>query len=380
VIDGSGRWLMPGLMDMHIHVVGGEGDEGDGAWQQMQLLVANGVTTARSLAGAPTAPVVKRRVDDGSLLGPRLYLAGPSLNRNSVPTPEAGRAAVLAQAAQGFRFLKTHGVDSATYEAVVAAAAETGVPLVGHVVPDYGLRRALAAGQQVEHLDGYLAALLPEGAEQPAGQFFFGPELEAMDEGRIPEVVRATLDAGVWNSPTMALFDIVGLGRGAAEYQAWPEAVYAPANAKAAWARTLDEMAAAPATPAQRARYLDLRRGVLNALVAAGAPLLVGSDSPQLFMLPGFALHRELEALVAAGLSPYRALSAATRDAGRYLGLEAGTVTEGMLADLVLLDGNPLEDVAHAGRIRGVVLRGRWLSDDELDALEASVRAAVQAP
>jgi imidazolonepropionase-like amidohydrolase len=380
VVDGSGRYLMPGLVDMHIHAVAGAGVDGDGAWQQMALLVANGVTTARSLAGAATAMELRRAIEAGDLLGPRLYLAGPSLNRNSVPTPESVRLAVARQAADGFDFLKTHGVTSDVYDAMVESAREAGLPLVGHVTSEYGLHRALAAGQQIEHLDGYLAATIPDGApvDAPQGQVFFGPELDHMSEAAMPALARRTLEAGVWNSPTLALFEVVAEPDSAESYLARAEMRFVPQTAKQAWAAQVAEMRSAPILAERRARYLELRRALTRALRDAGAPLLAGSDSPQLFMAPGFALHRELRALQRAGLTPFEALSAATSNPARYIGAAPfGVIERGAAADLLLLDANPLLDVANAARIHGVVLRGQWLSRERIEALKEDVAAAA---
>jgi len=382
VIDGAGRYLMPGLVDMHIHVVGGVGAQPDGAWQQMTLLAANGVTTARSLAGAPTAPQVRDAIDAGTLVGPDLYLAGPSLNHQSVTTPDAVRAAVRQQAEAGFDFIKTHGVSSAVYDAMVQAAAEAGVPLAGHVTPDYGLFRALEAGQQIEHLDGYLAATIPQGApvQAPPGQVYLGDELDHMDEAAMAGLARRTVEAGVWNSPTLALFEVVADPQPPEHYLAWPDTRYVPARAREAWSGQMAQMAAAPVAPGRRERYLELRRAMTRALRDAGAGIMAGSDSPQFFLAPGFALHRELRALQAAGLTPYEVLAAATVNPARYIGESArfGVVAEGHEADLLLLEADPLEDVANAARIAGVVLDGRWLPASEIAEMKAAVAAAAE--
>ena len=195
VINGRGKFLMPGLIDTHIHLVAGTGAPGDNVAQELALLVANGVTTARSLGGnAANAVAIRDKVKSGELMGPRLLVAGASLNKNSTPTAQAVREAIEKQSAAGFDFLKTHGVSSEVYDTMVATAKRLNMRLVGHVIPDYGLNRAIAAHQQVEHMDGYMAALTKE-ANFPGGQFFFGPELEC-DSAECHACARAAAEAG----------------------------------------------------------------------------------------------------------------------------------------------------------------------------------------
>lgn len=381
VIDGSGRFLIPGLADMHIHVVGGVGEAGDGAWQQMSLLVANGVTTARSLAGAPTGPTLRDGIEAGRLIGPHLYLAGPSLNYQSVTTPAAARAAVREQVADGFDVIKTHGVTGDVYAAMAEEAARLGIPLSGHVTPDYGLHRALQAEQQIEHLDGYLLATIPEDASvtRPPGQIYLGPELDFMRTSAMPDLAARTVDAGVWNSPTLALFEIVADPQPVDAYLDWPEMRYVPENARRSWASQLAQVAESNPAGDRAERFLELRRAMTRALRDAGAGLMAGSDSPQFFLAPGFALHHELRALQNAGLTPYEALASATVNPARYLGPSAnfGTIQVGRQADLLLLDANPLENVGNASRISGIVIDGSWLSPAEIDSLKAEVARAA---
>lgn len=383
IVDAAGRYLMPGLADMHVHLVNGTGEDDDALWRQLALLVTNGVTSARSLSGSPAGLEVRSRIEAGELVGPRLTLAGTSVHARTAPTPEAARAMVAEQAAAGFDYVKTHGVAGEVYGPLVAAARAAGIPLVGHVTPEVGLERALAAGQQIEHLDGYLAALIPDDApvSAPPGQVFFGDELRFMDTTRIAEVAAATEKAGVWNTPTLALFELVADPDPISRYLEWPEAAFMTGDEKELWAGRITELAAAPVSEAGRARYLELRRAVVRGLHAGGAKLLVGSDSPQFFFVPGFSLHREMEALQAAGLAPYDILAAATRNAAEYEG-EAGlrgTVETGAAADLILLDRNPLADVANTRQPAGVMLRGRWLAAAALAELEERAGRAARA-
>ncbi len=381
-IDGQGRYLMPGLADMHLHLLPGEGNPTDAAGQQLSLLLANGVTTARALVAPPSGLALRERVARGEVLGPTLWVAGPSFHGRSVQGPEQARQRVREQKAAGYDLIKTHGgLGRETYDAMVDEAKAQGLRVSGHVTPDVGLARALEAGQQIEHLDGYLAALLPPGDPAVVEQVEFGEALARMDLARLPALAEATENAGVFNSPTLALFEVVASDGAVPELRTRRELRYVPAASVEAWTQALLVGPLAEAPTAGKRRFLELRRQVLRGLHAAGAPLLVGSDSPQLFMVSGFAMHREMEALVAAGLPPLAVLQAATRNAAAWFE-EAprwGTVAPGQRADLLLLNGNPLEDIQLARAIAGVMVRGRWLPRDELDARLAQVAAAARA-
>ncbi len=381
-IDGQGHYLMPGLADMHLHLLPGEGNPTDAAGQQLSLLLANGVTTARALVAPPSGLLLRDRVARAEVLGPQLRVAGPSLHGKSVKGPEQARQQVREQKAAGYDLIKTHGgLGRQTYDAMVEEARAQGLRVSGHVTPDVGLSRALEARQQIEHLDGYLAALLPPGDKAEVGQIEFGDALTRMDLARLPALVEATKRAGIFNSPTLALFEVVASDGELPELRARRELRYVPSSAVDAWTQALLTGPLAEAPVAGKQKFLELRRQVLRGLHASGAPLLVGSDSPQLFMVSGFALHREMEAQVAAGLPPLAVLQAATRNAAAYFGEQQqwGSIAPGMRADLVLLNGNPLENIQLARAIAGVMVRGQWLPKSELDARLEQVATAAKA-
>ncbi len=386
-VEGRGRYLMPGLADMHLHLVPGTGQPEDPAGQVLALLLANGVTTARALGGPKdTALVVRDRVARGEVLGPRLRVAAPSMHGKSVQGPEQARQRVREYKAAGYDGLKTHGfLGRETYDAMMAEARAQGLPVSGHVTPDVGLFHALESGQQIEHLDGYLNELLPENdaARAEVGQVELGEPLERMDPARIPALAEATKKAGVWSSPTLALFETVTSPEGVEALRARPELRYAKQASVEAWTQMVSKDPQMTQVPAERKRrFAELRRQVARGLYTAGAKLMVGSDSPQLFMVAGFAVHREMEALAEAGIAPYGVLEAATRNAAEYLG-EAGTwgtVAEGRRADLLLLEANPLQDVKHTRDIAGVMVRGQWLPRSELDELLERTAVVANAP
>lgn len=380
-IDGRGKFLMPGLADMHAHLYPGEGAANDLATQQLSLYLANGVTTVRNMIGAPAHVVLRDRIKEGKLLGPTLFTAGPPLLGKDVVSTEVAERIVVAQKQAGYDLLKVHeGLKPDVYEAIAAAARKASIPFAGHVTASVGLPRALAARQSsIEHLDGYLQALVPENSpvSPTPSQVVLGPVLEHVDERRLPALIKATRDAGVYNTPTLALFKIVVSPNDPSEYLKWPELRYVPAKMREGFARQKANINASEAPAAEVKRYLELRDHVVKALHDAGAKLLVGPDSPQLFLVPGFGTHREMAAMAEAGLTPYAVMEAATRNAAEYLGAagEVGTIETGKRADLVLLDANPLQSVANASRISGVMVRGRWLARAELDRMLEEIAA-----
>lgn len=385
-IDGRGKYLMPGLADMHVHLYPGAGQKDDLASQQLQLFLANGVTTVRNMIGKPEHLALRDRVAKGELLGPTIYTAGPPLLGNTVPTPEAAESAVAEQKKAGYDLIKVHeGLSPETYAAIVATAKRVGIPFAGHVTATVGLTRALDARQtSIEHLDGYLQAMVADDSPVKPGpsQVVLGPVLEHIDESKIPALAAATRKAGVWNDPTLTLFKLIVSDAKVEDLSQWPELQYVPAKMREGFAKQkLSTAAGSPAPSSERQRYIELRNKMLVALHKAGAKLLVGPDSPQFFLVPGFATHRELQSFVEAGLTPYEAIEAATRNPGEYFAefmkapRDFGTVEVGMRADLLLLDANPLESVANLLKRAGVMVRGRWLPESELRKMLENIAA-----
>ncbi|MGH7545803.1 MAG: amidohydrolase family protein [Gemmatimonadota bacterium] len=382
-IDARGKYLMPGLAEMHAHIPPTDvTDEQVGAL--FLLYLCNGITTVRGMLGHPSHLALRDRIARGELLGPRIYTSGPSLNGNSIPGPDSARAAVRHQKAMGYDFLKIHpGLTRASYDAMADEARRMGIPFAGHVPADVGLHRALEARQAtIDHLDGYVEALVPEGAATGPSQFFGFNRIAHADLARIPDLARATREAGVWSVPTMSLFiDFVSEETPEA-LAARRESRYMPRGQIQNWINAVRNARSNEAFSVDAARrFLETRSAILMALHRAGARILLGSDAPQVFNVPGFSIHQELRALVDAGLTPYEALATGTRNVAIYFGAEGefGTVGEGKAADLILLDANPLADVRNVQRRAGVVVRGRWLPEEELQRrLDALAAARLQ--
>ena len=276
-------------------------------------------------------------------------------------------AAVTTHNAAGYDLLKIHpGVKRDVFDALAAKAHEIGIPFAGHVPLDVGLARALEARyRSIDHLDGYLEAM----AKNPMQSQFFGVNLvNELDESKIAELVAATKKAGTWMVPTQVLMDNLMSEEDPAAMAKRPEMTHAlqPGDVQKWVAQK--EMFLKKIPAADRAKFLQVRRRLIKALHDGGVPFALGSDAPQFWNVPGFSAHRELQSLVAAGLTAYEALRTGTVNVAAYFAIpEGGTVGQGKNADLLLLDANPLQDIRHSTRIAGVVIGGRWLPKSEID-------------
>ena len=377
IVDGTDRYLIPGLTEMHAHIPDAASPELD---RVMALLVANGVTTVRGMLGRSSHLRLREEILLGKAFGPRLITSGPSLNGDSVRSAADGARQVKAQYEAGYDFVKIHpGLNTDEYAAIADAANELGMPFAGHVPADVGVAGALEAGMAtIEHLDGYFAALMPPDSDASGGYggFFDVLLADQLLEERIVELALKTAASETWNVATESLFEHRVAEVTVAELSSLPEMLYMPRATVQEWAqskqRQEDERGFDPAI-ANRA--IKLRRMLIKALHDAGAGLLLGSDAPQVFNVPGFSLHHELQLLVGAGLTPFEALSTGTTATAEFLETNSGSIAVGRDADLVLLDSNPLIDISNTRRIHGVMLRGTWYSAAQLTTLLAPYRA-----
>ncbi|MDX1394796.1 MAG: amidohydrolase family protein [Gemmatimonadota bacterium] len=366
-IDGAGKYLMPGLAEMHGHTVGGNASE-EFRRQVMFLYAANGVTTVRGMLGLAGDLELKAMTNTGEIWGPTLYLAGPSFNGNTVTSPEQGAARVWEQKNEGWDHLKIHpGLTRPQYDAIARAAGQAGIRFGGHVPADVGVVHAIKMGQETfDHIDGYLQ--------------YTGGMNGAIDEGRARELIDLTIGAGAWVVPTMVLWEraVIGLGD-PDELAALPEMRYWPSQGVQNWANGMRNSQSQPSWDAETAMaHAENRKRMLGMMSDAGVGILMGTDSPQMFSVPGFSLHREMESMVESGMSPYEVLVSGTRNVGTYFQAydTFGTVAPGRRADLILTNSNPLDDVANVADRAGVMIRGVWKSEaeirQELDAIATS--------
>ncbi|HEV8357176.1 MAG TPA: amidohydrolase family protein [Gemmatimonadales bacterium] len=370
-VNGAGKYLIPGLGEMHAHIPPGNATDAEIA-RTLELWVVNGVTTVRGMLGTARHLPFRDRANRGEILSPRIRTSGPSFNGNSVPDADSAVRMAKAEKAAGYDFLKIHpGVPRAAFDSLARTADLLNIRFAGHVPLAVGLRRAIEAKYwSVDHLDGFLEALATgDSVTTPQQDGFFGLTLmDRLDEARLPGLVAGMKAAGVWVVPTEAFFEAVAGDEPVEQLRARPELRYVPEALVQSWVNaTVQQRSATPAEV--RRRFIAVRRRILKALHDGGAGIVLGSDSPQLWNAPGFSLARELASYVAAGLTPYQALETGTRNVAVFLGNEeeAGTIAAGKLADLILLDANPLEDIASVGKQAGVMIGGRWLPRDEIE-------------
>jgi len=373
VIDAKGKYLLPGLAEMHAHVP--PVDNLEPMKDVLMLFALNGVTTIRGMLGHPRHIELRSKIQKGEIMGPRFITSGPSFNGNSVKTPEAAAAMVRDQKKAGYDFLKLHpGLTKENFEAIIAVAKEVNIPFAGHVSFDVGVWRAIDAGYAtIDHLDGFVESLVPgiqNIKEQETGLFGLFIADKA-DESGIQKLTDSLRQHNIWVVPTQALAerwfhpvkDPDALGRK-------PEMKYMDASTVNNWITTKKNLLNNPNyKPSTVSRLIELRKKIIYECNKNGVGLLLGSDAPQVFDVPGFSVHHELRYLVDAGLTPYEALKTGTVNVGKFLNREdLGIIKTGAVSDLLLLNGNPLEDINQSKNIEGVMMGNLWLSKEYIKA------------
>ncbi|WP_088342345.1 amidohydrolase family protein [Robiginitalea sediminis] len=385
IIDGGGGYLMPGLTEMHAHI---PSPPADPQWIQdaLFLYMAGGVTTIRGMLGHPAHLELREAAESGAANSPRIITSSPSLNGNTVPTPEAARTLVSQYAAEGYDFLKIHpGIPRVAFDTLVATAREAGIPFAGHVPVAVGIRHALESGYAtIDHVDGYLEGLVPESdGVAPDQNGFFGFNFtDLADTTNLAGLVALTREKQVWVVPTQSLFERWFAPTDADSLLAQPEMRYMPQAIKDGWASTKAQYMESPQWDPQKWERFDrLRLQLIYRLYRDGYGLLLGSDAPQVFNVPGFSLHHEIAGMQRAGIPHAEILRMGTLYPARFFGLEGeiGTLEAGKQAECILLGSNPLEDPGAIRDLRGVMRQGRWMDAHELEEnLEAIARRYAQ--
>lgn len=401
VVDATGKFLIPGLWDMHVHWFGF-----DKAY--LDLFIANGVTGVRVMWGAPVHLRWRREIEEGKLSGPRMIISstivdGPNPiwpSSISVANEAEARQAVIKLKHDGYDFIKVYSkLPRPAYFAIADESKKQGLSFAGHVPFSVLAGEASDAGQKsIEHLTGILLACSTRDEElrsgfvdaylhPPSGQRLPGPARTRPLNRRMMETFSpekaATLFARfkqnhTWQCPTLTVLRSSAFLNDP-NFRKDPRLKYLPSELIKNWDpandyrfrdRTADDFEGAR-------RVFQKQTELVGMMYRSGVDFLAGTDVGNPYCFPGFSLHDELELLVKAGMTPMAALQAATLNPARFLGREKdlGTVEQGKIADVVLLEGNPLEDIRNTQKINSVVVRGKLISKGELERMLASVEA-----
>ncbi len=400
VVDATGKFLIPGLWDMHTHLV---------TLDFLRLCIANGVTGVRDMGGVlEQLSFWRKGVKEGRIVGPRIYAAGPIVDGPkpfwpfSVPVADEkqGRQAVVSLKQRGVDFIKVYSLLSReAYLAVADEAKKQGLPFAGHVPLSISASEAADAGQKsIEHLDMIMRASseYEEEASKELREALNDPDAKAAaltvmraqakklgetySEEKAQALFARLAERGVWLTPTLTVQRAISsLNDPAVTSDA--RVKYLPPFLRQTWnpktdARLKDLTAADLAAARERFQSILERVGAMH---RAGVQLLPGSDTPNPYCFPGFSLHDELELLVKAGLTPTEALQTATRNPAKFLGLQdsLGAVEPGKIADLVLLEANPLEEIGNTRKINAVVAAGKLIDKATLQAMLAQIEATA---
>jgi len=365
IVDGRGKFLLPGFWDMHVHTAISGGRD------LLSLYVANGVTGVRDMAGDwDTLKSWRSEIGRGQLVGPRIIASGPYLEGGDVPIPHLlARNAVEASAgvdsliALGVDFIKVHSqLNAESYFAIARRARERGVVFAGHVPRVVGSAAASDSGQKsIEHLLGIPAECTPADSVALAPRYTVQGALGRCSSEDLAPLYEKFVRNGTYVTPTFTA---------QVEVAVWPTravpgdslAHYLPKAVRDYVAQIFPMPDSIPPNADSVGRaMLEKRLRQVAAMQRAGVHILTGTDAPLRNSPPGFGLHEELALLVSGGMAPFDALRSATLEPARYFGMldSLGTIAPGKLADLLLLDANPLQDIRNTRRISAVVANGR---------------------
>jgi imidazolonepropionase-like amidohydrolase len=409
-IDARGKFLIPGLWDMHTHVAGINANP---VWARQTLLplfVANGITGIRDMGGDLDAlESWRREIENGVLVGPQIVAAGPMLlpaRRPGAPaepvdpailrigTAEEARAAVDSLQKRGADFIKIIEVSRGNYFAIADESKKNSIPFAGHIPSEITAIEASNAGQKsIEHII-YSSLAFDCSAQEDELRKKKQEASSKRDEQALADITdeanrtfsgekatalwRTFKKNGTWVTPT--LFSIWVNAHQLEASPDDPQLAYLPASLRKEWAPAKNPTKDDGDTAAWWQRQFENDRKLTDEMHRAGVRLLAGSDSLDRYNFVGTSIHQELQMLVSAGLTPIEALRTATLNPAKFLGkAQSGRVSTGYRADLVLLDGDPTKDIANTSKIAAVVLHGRFVAREELDEMLGKARAAAAA-
>ncbi|MCK0177728.1 amidohydrolase family protein [Flavobacteriaceae bacterium S0862] len=374
-INGTGKFLIPGLAEMHAHIPQPSNSNPEIVDETLFLYLSNGITTIRGMLGHPSHLELKEKAKKKAILSPRIYTSSPSLNGNSIKTKEEAIQKVTTYKKAGYDFLKIHpGIKLEVFNAAVKTAKELEIPFAGHVPVDVGVRHAMESGfASIDHVDGFLEGLVPQSANvKPNENGFFGYSFSSLaNVDDIDELVSMSKENKVWIVSTQSLFERWFAPITADELLEEPEMKYMAKSTLDNWKRRKAQYTETKDfSVTQWEKFNEIRRQLMYKLQKNGHGMLLGSDAPQLFNVPGFSIHHEIEGMKKAGLTPLEIIQSGTINPAIYFDEEDdfGEIKEGLSADLILLNANPLEDLKALKNISGVMVRGKWLTNEIIDS------------
>src|SRR5579863_4743635 len=392
-VNGRGYFLIPGLWDMHVHLV--FGDWFPGAQNiTLPMLIANGVTGVRDMGSElETVQDWRNEIEAGRMLGPRIFTSGPMLDGPkprfpssiAVATAEDGRRAVVSLKQRGADFIKLQSL--IPREAVFAIADEAKkqeISFEGHVPDSVRAGEMSEAGMKsFEHLIGIFEGSSPNEDDFLKGGKTEGRFLATYDAARAAALAALLAKNQTWQCPTL-VWERGGNLIDATDFAKDGRAKYVPAPWKnKTWKMFTDEILKGYGTDdlATRKKFIEKELEMVQLLHKAGVPFLAGTDTPPgVYIFPGFSLHEELQRFVAEGFTPLEALQTATLNPAKFMHMEdeLGTIEQGKFADLVLLDANPLEKIENTQKIAAVILNGRYFSRKDLQKILQGVEESAK--
>jgi len=391
-VNGRGLFLIPGLWDMHVHLV--FGDWFPGAQDiSLPLFVANGVTGVRDMGSElDIVQSWRNEIEAGRLIGPRIYTPGPMLDgpkprfpsSAAIATPEDAHRAVADLKRRGADFIKLQSlIPRDAVFAIAEEAKKQEIAFEGHVPDAVRASEMSAAGMKsFEHLIGIFEGSSPAEDEFLKGNKTEGRFLATYDPARAAALAAILAKNQTWQCPTL-VWERGGNLIDVSDFSKDMRVKYVPASWKTkTWKRFTEEITQGYGADdlTIRKRFVEKELEVVGMLHKAGVPFLAGTDTPAgVHIFPGYSLHEELQRFVAAGFTPLEALQTATINPARFFGIEdqLGAVEKGKLADLVLLSANPLDDIANTQKIAGVIVNGRYFYRAELDKMLGRVETAA---